>query len=90
MPRDNRRSYDVRIMLAMVVYVVVFLSVWPTVRSTSEPLVKQGLSERDLSNFGYPTVDPVRVGGRGVLAGEASGRAHADLEPNAHSAVGGA
>ena len=40
MARDNRRSYDLRIMLAMVVYVVVFLSVWPTVRSTSEPLVK--------------------------------------------------
>jgi hypothetical protein len=40
MPRSNRRSYDVRIMFAMALYVVVFLVVWPLVRSTNEPWLK--------------------------------------------------
>jgi len=40
MARDNRRSYDLRIMIAMAVYVVVFLSVWPHVRGASDTLVK--------------------------------------------------
>jgi hypothetical protein len=40
MARDNRRSYDVRIMIAMAVYVLVFLSVWPLVRGSSETYAK--------------------------------------------------
>lgn len=40
MARSNRRSYDLRIMLAMAVYVTVFLMFWPLVRSATDPLAK--------------------------------------------------
>jgi len=38
--RLSPRSYDVRVMLAMAVYVAVFLTVWPQVRGTADPLLK--------------------------------------------------
>jgi len=38
--RLSPRSYDLRVMLAMVVYVAVFLAVWPYVRSAADPLTK--------------------------------------------------
>jgi hypothetical protein len=34
--RIDRRSYDRRVMIAMAVYVAIFLTVWPLARSTSE------------------------------------------------------
>lgn len=40
MTRLSPRSYDVRMMLAMGVYVAVFLGVWPQVRGTADPVVK--------------------------------------------------
>ena len=40
MARLSPRNYDLRVMLAMVVYVAVFLTVWPFVRSSADPLVK--------------------------------------------------
>lgn len=40
MARLSPRSYDLRLMLAMVVYVAVFLALWPYVRSSADPLVK--------------------------------------------------
>src|SRR5215475_1386435 len=42
MPRMAQRTYDRRIMLAMTVYVVVLLAVWPLAKATSEPLPKIG------------------------------------------------
>lgn len=44
MARDNRRSYDVRIMSAMTVYVLMFLSFWPLVRSATETFAKVGFA----------------------------------------------
>jgi len=38
--RISPRSYDVRMMFAMGVYVAVFLAVWPQVRGTADPFVK--------------------------------------------------
>jgi len=40
MPRLSQRAYDRRVMIAMAVYVVVFLSVWPLARGAGAPLVK--------------------------------------------------
>ncbi len=40
MTRITRRSYDRRVMIAMSIYVVVFLTVWPLARSATDPLTK--------------------------------------------------
>ncbi len=40
MTRLTRQTYDRRVMLAMTIYVVVLLTVWPLARSATDPLTK--------------------------------------------------